>query len=105
MYFSDEIFLISETRVKNEFNQYETRRKERGVWSDLGSISSKEQSNAGQIGHIAQAKAVVHIEDYELEHLVRIPDGTKVLRSGIYEVYRTFEHAGRVELYLKEKQE
>ena len=105
MYFSDEIFLIKETRVKNEFNQYKTIPNERSVWCDLGSISSMEQTNAGQIGHVAQGKAVVHLEDYELEHLVRIPEGTKVLIPGTYEVYRTYEHAGRIELYLKEKQE
>ena len=103
MYFSDQIFLIKESRIKNEFNQYKTIKSEHSCWCDLASISSSEQTNAGQNGHIATAKAILHLEDYEFEKLVRIPEGTRVLESGIYEVYRTYEHCGRIELYLKEK--
>lgn len=64
MYFSDELYLVTETRKQNALKQFETTRSEVKVWCDLDSISGTETSGGGQNGHKRSARATVHMEDY-----------------------------------------
>ena len=103
MFFSDEIFLVKEIMKKDEIKQYIPQLVEEAVWSDLTSVSSSETSAAGQNGHKAEARAIVHIEDYKGQSIVRCPEGTPLITAGYYDVYRKYFLGDTVELYLKEK--
>lgn len=104
MNFSDELYLVTETREKNALRQFETTRSETSVWCDLTSISGQEVSTAGQNGHKAEARADVHTEDYAGQKIVRYPGGLPLIPAGYYEVYRTFLKGDVIELYLMEKE-
>lgn len=103
MYFSDEIYLVSEVHEKDELKQYQTSKKEISVWSDLESVSGIESSGGGQNGHKRSARATVHMEDYSGEAIVRY-DGGLILEAGYYDVYRTFAKGDTIELYLVQKE-
>lgn len=102
MYFSDEIFLVSEKWTQDEIKQYKNNLTEKSVWSDITSISGTESSVAGQNGHKAEARAIIHMEDYEGQTLVRCPEGIPLIKAGYYEVYRKYLTGDNIELYLKE---
>ncbi len=103
MYFSDEIMLVKETRGKNELNQYQKKLTETSVFANLKSVSSREIADAGTAGHKAEGIAEVHSEDYNGEELVKIIEPNKILKKGVYEIYRKYEKTDTVELYFKEK--
>lgn len=104
MYFSDEIYLVSEVHEKDELKQYKTRKNEVHVWCDLDSVSGTETSGGGQNGHKRSARATVHIEDYSGEKIVRYPGGLPILEKGYYDVYRTYLVGDTIELYLTQKE-
>lgn len=103
MYFSDEIYLVTETAAQDEINQFITEKKETAVWCDLTSITGNESVTAGQNGHKASGRAVVHMEDYSGETLIRYDGENVLLPAGYYDVYRTFFGVGFVELYLEKR--
>lgn len=104
MYFSDEIYLVSEAHEKDELKQYKPRKKEVPVWCDLDSISGTETSGGGQNGHKRSARVTVHMEDYSGEKVVRYAGETPILEAGYYDVYRTFVKGDTIELYLTQKE-
>lgn len=104
MYFSDEIYLVKETRQQDDLKQFKSERTETHVWCDLTSVSGNETSAAGQNGHKAEGRAVVHVEDYAGEKIVRYDGGLLLLPAGYYEVYRTYFAGDTIELYLQEKE-
>ncbi len=104
MYFSDELYLVTETRKQNALKQFETTRSEVKVWCDMTSVSGKETSQAGQNGHKAEAKASIHVEDYSGQKIVRYPGGLPLVPAGYYDVYRIYLKGDIIELYLTEKE-
>ncbi len=104
MYFSDEIFLVSEERKQDKLKQFEEIRKEISVWCDLTSVSGSEASSAGQNGHKVEARATIHVEDYNGEKVVHYTGENPLLHKGYYDVYRTYLVGGTIELYLQEKE-
>ena len=102
MYFSDEITLLGETYTKDTINQLVPVTVERTVYGDITSVTGSENASAGQIGVKAEARAVVHIEDYSGERHLRYSGGPQ-LKSGTYTVYRTYVSGDCMELYLTEE--
>ena len=104
MYFSDQIELLSEEWESDNLNQYENSFVSSTVWCDLTSISSNEQTAAGVNGHTASGRAIVHLEDYNHQKIVRYSEDNPVLPKGLYDVYRTFVSGDCIELYLIERE-
>lgn len=104
MYFSDEIYLVTEQREKDALKQFKITKTETGVWCDLSSVSGNETSGAGQNGHVSSARAIVHTEDYSGEKIARYDGSSTILKKGYYEIYRTYAKGDVVELYLTEKE-
>lgn len=104
MQFSDEINLIEEVHGKDALNQYRAAFRRTTVWCDLTSVSGTETSNAGQNGHSAEARAVVHAEDYSGQKIVEYLGSDPILGAGLYDVYRTFKSGDCFELYLQQRE-
>ena len=104
MYFSDEIDLVQDIRWKDRKGQYQTDREYKTVYCDLTSVTGQEEASAGQYGHTATARAIVHLEDYGGQKTVRIGDGVLWLKAGLYDIYRTYVNGDVIELYLMEKE-
>ena len=104
MYFSDELYLVTETRTQNDLKQFEIIRSESMVWCDIKSVSGKETPSPGESGHKVKARADIHVEDYSGQKIVRYPGGLPLIKAGYYEVYRTYLRGDVIELYLVEKE-
>ena len=104
MYFSDELYLVEETRKQDELKQFKTIRSEYMVSCDLNSVSAKEKSSAGVNGYKVEARADVHVEDYGGQKIVRCPEGTPLITPGYYDVYRSYLKGDIIELYLVERE-
>ena len=104
MQFSDEINLIKEVHGKDSLNQYKAAFVKTTVWCDLTSVTGSETSNAGQNGHNAEARAVVHAEDYSGQKIVEYLGSDPILSAGLYDVYRTYRSGDCFELYLTQRE-
>lgn len=104
MQFSDEINLVKEVHGKDSLNQYKATFVKTAVWCDLTSVTGSETSSAGQNGHNAEARAVVHAEDYSGQKIVEYLGSDPILSAGLYDVYRTYRSGDCFELYLTQRE-
>ena len=90
---SAEIILVSKTYASDSIGNQIAQRAEKKVFAQIGSITQKEFSAAGQMGLKTELKAVVWKFEYSGEEAV-------ILNDTEYAIYRTYVNGDKIELYL-----
>lgn len=90
---SAEIVLVSKTYESDNIGNQIAQRNVRKVFAQIGSITQKEFSVAGQMGLKTELKAVVWKFEYAGEEAV-------ILNDTEYAIYRTYIIGDKIELYL-----
>ena len=90
---SAEIILVSKTYASDSIGNQIEQRAEKKVFAQIGSITQKEFSAAGQMGLKTELKAVVWKFEYSGEDAV-------ILNDTEYAIYRTYVNGDKIELYL-----